>query len=354
MKKINKLIIVSLLLILIGIGFTSAGFFLGGRIYGFGLNRDGLHVYTPGDNETTYTEETVALEAFNSIETDIEFLELKIAPQDNYSLSYKVNSQSDLSYEIEDGTLKISEQYRNTDNNMFDFHWFFFGSTNSSHQEKEYLEIYVPQNTRLHEISVSNDFADVLLTELTAESVSVQSDYANIEISELSVASLAAETESGKLVIADTTGNILSINNSYGDTELSGLQFDETADFTCESGCISIDNVAFHSWKADAQYGDIEGDTVSCDTVTLSLESSNCDIKDFTVHSLDAESEYGDISLRLTAPANTYSYELRTEYGSIDLEGYDTEDETTLITHTDSEKQIKINCESGNIKISGS
>lgn len=355
MKKINKLVVTSLLFIIIGMGLLITGFLLGGRVYGFSLNQDGFHVNAPALNETseiTYIEEAIALETFDSIDADTEFLKIDVSSEDSYGISYKVNSQSRFSYEITDGVLKIEEQYKNT-NNAVNFQWFSFGSTDSTSMEEQYLEIYVPKNADLKTISIKNSFSDVSLSELNAKEVSIQSDFSDIAIHDLNVAILTAKTESGDLEIENTTGDTLSIDTSFGDTELSQLHFKETSELTSASGDFTIDDSYFHFWNVTADFGDVEGNSISCDTASLDLESSNCDLNDFTVNSMDAESSFGDITLRLAAPADSYGYELRTEFGSIDLEGYDTQEDSLIISN-DSDNRLTIDCESGDIKISGS
>ncbi len=358
MRKINKFILICLLLIAIGIGLLIMGFHLGGQIYGFYLNQHGFHIFAPSlqqENANTYIEENIELEAFDNIEADMEFCEIYLVAGDHYGISYHLNSQTALNYKVTNGTLKVSESYKSSSDNTMNVQWFSVGSMNNSlNSEEEYIEICVPQDAILKEINLLNDYGDIYFHALTAEDVSVESNYSKIGLESLTFSSLEIETQSGELQLADTTCNSLSVTSEYGNMQLSDINIKETANFSCSNGCLELDNTHFHSWILNTEYGDINGNTVSCDTASITTENSTCKLKEFTVNSIEAASEYGDITLQLTAPADTYNYNLRTEYGEITLDDLDVSNQTSFTTSSDSSNLIQINTKSGNIKISGS
>lgn len=358
MRKTNKIILTSLILIVAGIALLFTGFGLGGQVYGFSLNQNGFQVFAPSlqpESSNTYIKETISLESFDSIDADMEFCEIRLVAGNHYSLSYNLSSTTILNYDIIDGTLQISENYKNSSKHAVSVQWFSIGTiNNSSNHETEYIEISVPQDVLLKDIHVTDDYGDIYLHDFSAGNVYIKSDYSIMELENLAVSSLEIKSQSGELQIADTTGDSLSITNKYGNMELSDLNITKNADFSVSSGCLELDNTYFHSWSIDSEYGDINGHSVSCNSANLTSQSSNCKIKEFTVNSFEADSKYGDIALQLTASTNTYSYDLSTEYGEIDLDNWVITTQNSFIHSSDSPNSIHINSQSGNIKISGS
>lgn len=357
MKKINKYILISLLLVFLGTALAITGVLLGGSVYEFRIDSNGVHVSSPAfeaDATDTYIEEKLSLEAFSSIEADVDFLDIRVIPQDAYGIAYKINSRTDLTYELKDDVLKITEN--SSHRSMINFQWFYIGSADSSYEE-EYLEIYVPREAVLDSVTLATHDGDLSIDHATAANTSIYSAYGDVEMTGLSAASLNIEMEHGELEIKETTGDTLSVINDYGDSELSELHFNDTAEFALANGSLIIDDSYLHSIVSKMEYGNLNSHQVCCDSISLAMDNGDCKLTNFTVNCVDAQLGYGNATLDLTAPTTEYSYDLRTEYGDIDLEGFEAVEnddfETTILIPSDSSKQITINNQNGDIKING-
>lgn len=354
MKKTGKFLIVCVAFIGIGISLFTTGAFLGGRVYGFSLNSRGFHVNAPGlspSENIAYIEETVALDDFHSIEANTEFLSIRLRPGKDYSMSYRVNSLTDFTYEVTDGTLTITENYKNNHNYDLDFQWFSFGSlTNDSDLENEYLEIYVPQDTLLDAIALSSDFSDLFLKDIHAKNILLESEHSDIYLVNSSASSVTINSQHGEIDAEQLTGENLSLESAYGDVSMTDIKIEKDADFTLKNGSLELENASFYSLEVNSDFGDMEASGILCNSVDLSFKNGNCEMEKLTADTITITSAYGDIALELTAPVKDYNCDIRSEYGDIYLDGENIEDRL-LRTSSDSSKQITAESKNGNIAI---
>ncbi len=78
-------------------------------------------------------------------------------------------------------------------------------------------------------------------------------------------------------------------------------------------------------------------------------------IGDFDSSDIEAESEFGSVNIKLVGTSEDYSYDLKTEFGSITLDGdkVGKSEDVSEKTYVDGKgsKKIKVRAESGSIKI---
>lgn len=355
MKKINKIILTSLILILAGACFTITGFILGGKVYGFSLGKNGININAPSLRESAedaYIEEKLSLEAFHGIDVDMKHLPVKIIPGSHFEIAYLIESSSQLSFEVTDDILTLKEQGSGSDYSA-NLQWSYFNFDYDFQSAQQYLELHVPEGTSLNDIHICSDYGNVSLEHLICQELSVANEYGDTDIESLTCDSLSAKMEYGSFTAANTAGSILTIDNTYGEVCLSELDYTDTCNLTLSNGDLKINNLCFNKWNADLTYGALQGDTISCDTADLTLTSGSCDIDHFTANCVNGTSKYGNITLHMSNPVNDYGYDLHTKYGSIEVEGYAPEN-SRFILEPAASSRITLDCESGSISISGS
>ncbi|WMC94088.1 DUF4097 family beta strand repeat-containing protein [Kineothrix sp. MB12-C1] len=186
---------------------------------------------------------------------------------------------------------------------------------------------------------------------ISAQTVTVTDDYGDVTLDTVNAGSLSLKLNTSDLTLNNITAKSLISDIDYGSFAMDQVAIDGDTDITINSGSLKMKEVSTHTLSVINQYGSVIGSTLSAGDVNFTLESGNCEIKDFTFNNCEASSDYGDVTLHLTVPAADYSYDLYTDYGTIKIDNQDMGGKYRPISSSDTEKQIKIGCESGNIKI---
>lgn len=200
-------------------------------------------------------------------------------------------------------------------------------------------------------LSLEISTGSLTMKNIAAQTVTVTDDYGDVTLNTVEAGSLSLKLNTGNLVLSSTDAKALISDIDYGRFDMDKVTVDGNADITMNNGSLNMKEVSVHSLSVINQYGSVTGGTLSAGNVNFTLESGNCEIKDFTFNNCEASSDYGDVTLHLTVPAADYSYDLYTDYGTIKIDNQDMGEKYKPISASGTEKQIKINCESGNIKI---
>lgn len=394
MSKTNKFLAVCAAFIGLGIILYFTGFFLGESVIGIGINRDGFQVYTWNQTKMKETDilETIdsELDAFQSIDMSASYANVEIKESDRFKISYKTAANHSLSYEIKDGTLYVDQ----ANNTASSFNYMFIGFSgiqSSNIRENESITVYIPENTELSKVSISNDCGNTNLSALNASSVSLYMDYGDISLTDVSAPVIALNINTGDLKMDNITADTLTVTTDYGDAALSAI--DASSIITkVNTGSLNIKDIASGIFETVIDYGDLQLSSIDTDSLSVKINtgdltmaditantfiadieygennaeritiSGNTDItmgsgslymKDAAFHTLTADNEYGNVSLRFSSPAADYSYDLFTEYGTIKIEEQDMGAKYKPLSSPDLQKNIKVSCGSGNIDISG-
>ncbi|NLL76296.1 MAG: DUF4097 domain-containing protein [Clostridiales bacterium] len=358
MSKTSKYLIICTFLIGIGIVLYIVGFLLGESVTGIGINGRGFQIYTwnhAKNNGVDYCEEdNIDLESFQNMDINIAYADLKIKESDHYGISYKVLKNSPLSYETKNGTLYVKQANNPTE--ISSFNWMFFGFNglgDSSSYVNSLVTVYIPENAALDSISVSNECGNIELCSLNASSVFLFDDYGDVALTDINSPSISLDVNSGNLQMSNITTDTLSSNLDYGDFRMKQVTVNGNADITMESGSLYMGEIFVQTLKAESEYGDITAETLSAGDVYFSLESGSCELKDFVFDSVNASSDYGNVTLNVTAPVGDYSYDLYTDYGTVEIDDQDMGTKYKSLSSSNSAKHINVSCESGDIKIKG-
>lgn len=269
MKKITRnILIISSGFMAAGIIFTGIGLASGG-IPGLAITPHG--VLSASDSPEPYRLEKTAIDTFK--ETDINInseADITLLPSDdeNFYLEYSLDGDyGSPQWDVTNGKITLSQGSNSTGG---------FSVGNS----QPFIRLYIPEGTRLSSLNIYNDYGDLDLDGITADTCTASLNYGDMEMENCSFDTVEIELESGDLDAAGSSVNDLTLTNYYGDSTLEDMTV-VNGDFTIDSGDLLLD--------ADG------------------------------LESMIGSNDYGDTTLILADELDSYSFALTTEFGEIAL-----------------------------------
>lgn len=384
MKNRNIFFLACGLLAVIGILLITAGVMLGGRLYGISFGSNGLEVGSQISNNTAKMQTgNESLSEFQDMEIDLEYADFEVIPSDHYGIEYCLNEHYKFTYHVENEKLILEQKSRN---NFYGNLTFF--SLGINNIPDEYVKIYIPESSVLGNSSIENESGDIDLgnikcdeltivdrygdvnadniscktldatldsgsfkfDEISADSIVVSDEYGNLEGDKICGANITFDMESGYIKIIDIAADNLSIASSYGHIDIDKQNIKEKLDIKAESGDINLKDVTANTVATDNSYGDLICDKMNVKSADIKMESGECDLGELVTDNLNVNSDYGNVILQLNGKCSDYTYDLQTDYGSIEIDGKDMGD-TCIGLDNKKQKAMKIFCESGNISL---
>ncbi len=382
MKNKNIFFLICGLLALLGILFITAGVMLGGRLYGISLGGNGLEVRSQLSNSKASMQTgNESLSEFQDMDVCLEYADIEIIPSDHYGIEYCLDENYKFTYHVENGKLNVEQKSKYRINGNLTF--FSLGFSNIS---DEYVKIYIPENSVLQNASIKNDSGNIDLgnikcdeltvvdrygdlnagtiscktldttldsgnfkfDELSADSIAVSDKYGNLDADKIYGAKISLDMESGYIKFKDMKADNLTISSSYGDIDIEKQNIKEKLDIKAESGNINFQDITAKAVSVDNSYGNLICDKMDVGLADINLESGDCELGDIKTYNLNVKSDYGNVLLNLVGKCSDYTYDLKTEYGSIEIDGRDMGD-TCLDLDSNKENKMVISCDSGNI-----
>lgn len=327
MKRYIKIAITLLIsgLVLFFIGFTTNGFSM------------------PKSNETVngkitqrYTKN---LDKFNAIELDSN-IPVNIKRGNNPKISVELNKTQNVNYHVDDGILTV-----NGNGNEWYHNFFRIGFLNNFNRPNSTnITLYVPNKQSLKYINQSEKHARINISDLKVEKplklTSVNSIY-NVK-----APSIDAESSNNDMSIehSNFNGDNSYIEADNGDSYIYSNNF-KKLNVDSENGDMSIRNNKSTSGfsKLENENGDIDLGNNSWDSLELSNENGDITFGHQNIkHTFNADSENGDIEGEVHSKdyANIHTYS-------------DNGDNTVMpgLSHTYSSKNYKFTNENGDVTI---
>ncbi len=358
MRKNIKFFIICAIVAATGFVLTGMGIAMGGIVYGFGINAEGIKVYAPRLEQKNKESETTmcrldeqSLQAFDRMEIDVEYADIRVERTDSeqYTLSCNLSDEGRLQNEVKDGKLIV----RHKDNAAFgtgyaDFMWFSVG--NNSSVIKEYITIGLPKQADLTDVCLDTDSGDITCENINTDSLSVRAEYGDVSLANIEAKEMEIHLESGEMQMEQVSGNTCSVESEYGKAAFRQVALSGDLLVTMESGNLEFYNTDARNLDLKNQYGTVSGRQTSFADISMNLESGDCQMQDILFDNCEIHSEYGDVELELQKDRREYAYALDTEYGNIKIDGQKMED-TYVSLAENQEHLIEIHCESGDIRI---
>lgn len=358
MRKNIKFLMICAVLAGTGFALAAIGIAMGGIIHGIRINAQGIHVYAPSlDNnkkngaEYEFAEET--LEAFDNIEVDVEYADIRVQPSGSqeYTLSYQLSDDSRLQKEVRDGKLIVKNRDpRSSGNGFLNLTWFPMGDNMHSDHVTEYITIGLPENTVLSELSSDTESGDVLCEKIQADSLRIKSAYGDVSLQDVEAGQIELALESGKLQMDQVQGENCRIKGEYGDAAIRELALTKDLTIRLESGDLKFYETTMQGLNLDCDYGNIDGQQMEFTNAQMNLESGDCKLSDVLLEGCDIHADYGDVELQLREDLTDYAYNLCAEYGDIKIGGQKMGDSYATLGRN-AQNLIGVQCESGNIQI---
>lgn len=341
-----------LLTIILGIAIF-AGILCSGIIITTGIRAGSASASAQKKNyPQPHTLEKTKMEEFSEASIYLEDANVSILPSDDFYLEYRLDGIcKEPDYEVSDGTLyfqegAVLEPYR------ISFH--LFG--NPANREPFYLNLYVPRDQYFEFLHLSTESGNVELEQLNAQKAEFYLSYGNLKLKEFTGDTLDISAEAGDIESKNITCDDLSISSSYGNVAGGVISVSHRADLALDSGNLELSQLSADTLSLHMEYGNCTIDSITNKTGQLSMDSGNLNLKSAALETIDISSEYGDVTLQLANKPSDYNYDLKTEYGTIEVGGKNIkakEDGTVIYQKQDASKMrnIQILCESGNVEI---
>lgn len=183
---------------------------------------------------TTYEE----LDAFQSIDFDINVADITITSGDTYSISYQTRKKALIpSYEIKDGTLYVKQAPAETLHGL-------------THNTSCTLMITVPKNTVLSQITGKSAVGDFTMENTSAIQMDVSVNVGDTELTDVVLQQVTIGSDVGNISLEDVTFDIANLTSNVGDVDVdvtAALSLDDfQMDLSCGFGEIEVNDNSYH------------------------------------------------------------------------------------------------------------
>ncbi|KPN95346.1 DUF4097 family beta strand repeat-containing protein [Lysinibacillus sp. ZYM-1] len=275
----SKNTLIAMTMIALGILLALVGYFSGGR-WLFIKDDDGLHV--PGSNKLV--SESHNLDKFTNINIVNDYGDIVIvASDDKYKLETNVLEQQDVSYHVEDGTLRIETKAKKK--NSFQFGLASFSSPS--------IKLYVPTDTKLETIVIDSEFGDTSLSGLHYQQLTLIQNYGDITFNDITGEKTEITQDFGDLTFKQYASNGVNIESQHGDIDIVGT-LNGSSTITSSFGDATFhlqNNQSDLGYEVKTSFGDITiNGTEQSGTVTQRYNGD---------HQLNISLSHGDVDVSL-------------------------------------------------------
>jgi hypothetical protein len=275
--KLNKALVVMLVILLCGVGLASAGFVFGG-MKSVEFTRNGPRIYS--ENVSFVTVDEIYRE-FTDIEIDVDIMDrITLREGENYSIKgQNLERNGGLSAELHGGTLVV----RNETNRFFGM-----GINLEEVVRPQNCEVVItyPAGAPINKVKANIDVAGIFeIDGLVASEAAIESDTGMIQFYDVKCGKLFAKTQVGSCFMQNIEAGDAEFRNQTGKWEIIGLT----------TGALKV----------------------------------NTDIGDFTITGAVLEGEslvknnIGSLQIDLDMSKDDLNYSIDTDIGSIRVDGRD-------------------------------
>jgi len=280
-KAVRNLLILGSVLLIVGGIIATVGTVMGGMrpVY---PTRDGLVIL--GIGSADYVDVNEKYNSITEVYIDSDIMDLWLVEGTSFSLKGRYNS-SIMSLDVSEKNGVLTIKAKNLKNGWWGFDWWGFnwwglGSIGQSSQE---LTLTYPKGTHFKTVEISGDLGSLRIVSLEAETLNVW------------------------LNLGDFSANTISVGNmearlSLGSCTIEGITVSKSGTFTMNNGGLFLRNASINNLTASNNLGSIEYSGV---------------LKGMARFELDL----GALDIRLQNAEKDLSYTIRTDLGSINING---------------------------------
>lgn len=211
----------------------------------------------------------------------------------------------------------------------------------------EYGNVFL-QDIESADMVLQVNSGNIQLENVIADSISLEDEYGNLSINQIQTGAFKVTAESGNVVLKDAKTEDCSVFSEYGAIDIDTLSAG-TTQIKANSGNITLSEVNATNMLVTSEYGHFDGNEVKTQSFEGELSSGNCNISGFSVDDVKINCEYGNVTLAFVEKYTDYQYDIKTEYGKIEIDHQDMGETYKSLEKKD--KTITIFCESGDVII---
>lgn len=299
--------------------------------------------------------EKTKLEEFSEASISIDYSNFSILPADDYYLEYHLDGTCmEPQYDSSNGKFYF-EEGKTQPKYSIGFHLFFTPENSSSNRGPYYINLYVPKDQYFDLLKIKNENGNIDLKDICAENADLNADYGTLTMKSFTGKNISIFAESGNLEIGDVSCDNLEFTNEYGNISGDSFRISDKTAIKLESGNLELNSLDTDFLSLKNEYGNCSIDQASITDSEIFMESGNLVFQKAALKTTDIDSSYGDVTLDLADNLSDYNYDINAEYGSISLGNetlkFDEDGEIHYQKDNQKKKDIRINCESGNVKI---
>lgn len=312
---LRKSALVSGILLALGLVCMVVGIQLGGQM-NYAFNLQNHKVYVPTDAEMQYVDEMVTVEAFDSIEVELDSVDVELRQGESYQIQYHLTAWDEPVIEVKNSKLVV----RNKEDNVATFGWSFgiFGLHNGlpMKEEQKKIVVTIPEDVKLDNMKVYSEYGNVNTSDLQMESFDIKADsgdvllenieivngtisaeYGNVKVNEIEAEELVIKAASGDVSFEDVAADIVDVVAEYGDVVIEDLN-GVACTIKAQSGECSLDTIQLVNLTVTAEFGGVNLSGVEADKIVVGADSGNITCYDMVANTSECKAEYGDISVK--------------------------------------------------------
>lgn len=239
-----------------GTACTIAGAALCGiGIVGHGLNylrtADLNTLNSSGTNASPVVLEKTKINAFQALDLTLGDLDLEVLPSgdENFYLSYTVSrsgNEDPITWEVKNNTLSLTENTSGNSNHYFHIDIGFLSEI-LEHQDPDALDmntirLYLPKGTVLSDALISNNYGEMLLSDLSADKGTITLPNGSLDIKNCKLENCTVTSEFGDVDVNSSDLTDCTFTLSDGDADFEDVVFDGINHVSCELGDISVES----------------------------------------------------------------------------------------------------------------
>ncbi|MEH6944318.1 DUF4097 family beta strand repeat-containing protein [Bacillus sp. JJ722] len=317
MTKKKLVPIIASCIIVVGIVLAVIGY-MSGAVFTVVTTKDGLKVIDWKEIEV----ETQSLDAFSDIDANLTDTDIKIIPSNDYKIKISKHKELDkeFTYKVDNNKLIIESK------GLLESNKGLINITIGGIPQTK-IEIYVPQDTTLKNVTVDNKFGDTHLDGLNSDTLKLDSQDADLSFKDINTNSFEIKNNFGDIVANSVTTKALSIDMKDGDLEFSSVDANST-DITNQFGDVTLRDFNSEGLNIKGTDGDIDVDGL---LLGKSMISSN----------------FGDIKVRVSNKESELSYNIDNKFGDITVNS--NEYKTNANRQVKTENNLDMNAKDGDI-----
>ena len=259
-------------------------------------NNDDSSDNTESAASTKTVSSSQNLDAFTSIQADMNVMDLNVVSGDSYSIQYKASKKFVPEFEVKNNCLTI-KQLQNVS---------FFPATRNAK-----CTVTVTVADSLDSVKIQSAVGDITLLDQTITTFSLYTDAVDIDLENCAFGKSTFETDVGDFKLKNCTFTALSLYADAGDIDLENCASDKGTIET-DAGDIDLKNCTFTNMDISTDAGDVDIDSK----------------KDLSGYHIDLDTSDGDVTVNHKKQRHSYSHDgnlsdhtltVSTDAGDIDL-----------------------------------